>query len=120
MVKFTLRVDDDELVEQIDELARSHGMTRTALIIQLMNDAVNLGYVPRRDGEGYRAITGSGAEVSLIRYSESVAANVQGLLNDSQDAAFKRAKTITSPKDGSRWIEARDILEKAGFRVFKL
>lgn len=120
MVKFTLRVDDDVLVSQVDELARTHGMTRTALIIQLMVDAVNAGYVPLRDGEGFRAITGSGAEVSLTRYSEHVDSSRQGLLNDDQEAAFEHAKKIASPENGSRWIEARERLEEAGFKVFKL
>jgi len=48
MVKFTLRVDDGELVGRFDDLARDHGMTRTALIVQLMEDAINVGYVPMR------------------------------------------------------------------------
>ena len=52
MVKFTLRVDDDDLIDRFDELARDHGMTRTALIVQLMHDALNAGYIPLRAGEG--------------------------------------------------------------------
>ena len=120
MVKFTLRVDDDELVGQFDELARSHGMTRTAFIAQLMADAVNTGYVPMREGEGFRAITGSGAEVSLIRHSQHVSSSQQGLLNDDQEVAFARAIKLSNPENGSRWVEARDVLEEAGFKVFKL
>lgn len=120
MVKFTLRVDDDDLVAQFDELAKSHGMTRTAFIIQLMTDAVSAGYVPMREGEGFMAITGSGAEVSLVRRAKYVQSSSQGLLNDDQEAAFERAKKISGPENGNRWVEAREVLEEAGFKVFKL
>jgi hypothetical protein len=120
MVKFTLRVDDDQLVKQLDELARDHGMTRTALIVQLMEDAVNAGYVPMRAGEGFRAITGSGAEVSLTRHEKYVASGKFGLLNDDQEAAFARAAQVAAPEYGSQWVVARKTLEQAGFKVFKL
>lgn len=120
MAKFTLRIDDDDLVKQFDELARDHGMTRTALIVQLMQDALNAGYVPMREGEGFRAITGSGAEISLTRYENHTASGRHGLLNDDQESAFARAQTVANPEYGSQWVEARKILEKAGFRVFKL
>lgn len=120
MVKFTLRVADDELVEQFDELAVSHGMTRTAFIVQLMEDAVNTGYIPMREGEGFRAITGSGAEISLVRHEKHVSSGKDGLLNDNQEAAFEWARKIASPEYGSQWVGARKTLEKAGFKVFKL
>ena len=120
MVKFTLRIDDNNLVRQFDELARTHGMTRTALIVQLMQDAVSAGYVPMREGEGFRAITGSGTEVSIIRLSKDVVGEQDGLLNDGQKVAFERAKQISEPEYGSRWVEARKMLEEAGFKVFKL
>jgi hypothetical protein len=120
MVKFTLRVDNNNLVKKFDELARTHGMTRTAFIVQLMYDAVNAGYVPMREGEGFRAITGSGAEVSLKRFNKDVVSEQDGLLNDDQEAAFERAKQISEPEYGSRWVEARKVLEEAGFKVFKL
>jgi hypothetical protein len=119
MVKFTLRVDDDELVGRFDELARDHGMTRTALIVQLMQDAVHAGYAPMREGEGFRAITGSGAEVSLLRHDNYVSSGKHGLLTDDQEAAFERAQQVASPEYGSQWVEARTVLEKAGFKVFK-
>lgn len=120
MVKFTLRVEDDELVSRFDDLARDHGMTRTALIVQLMKDTLKAGYVPMREGQGFRAITGSGAEVSLVRHEKNVSNDKNGLLNDAQDAAFERAKWLSSPENGSRWVEARKTLEEAGFRVFRL
>ena len=120
MAKFTLRVENDELVSQFDDLARDLGMTRTALIVQLMQDALSAGYMPMRDGQGFRAITGSGAEISLMRHEKSVSASKQGLLNDDQEAAFERAQRLASPDYGSRWVEARKTLEEAGFRVFRL
>ena len=120
MAKFTLRVEDDELVSQFDDLARDHGMTRTAFIVQLMKDALSAGYMPMRDGQGFRAITGSGAEIALVRHEKNISGSRQGLLNDDQDAAFERAQQLASPEYGSRWIEARKTLEEAGFRVFRL
>ena len=120
MAKFTLRVESDDLVSQFDELARDHGMTRTALIVQLMEDAVNAGYVPMREGEGLRAITASGAEISLARHEKYVISGEHGLLNDDQEEAFAWAKRIASPEYGSQWVDARKVLEKAGFKVFKL
>jgi hypothetical protein len=120
MVKFTLRVEDNELIGHFDELARTHGLTRTAFIIQLMEDAVNAGYVPMREGEGFRAINANGAEVSLIRQNKYVLGGMHGLLEEAQEAAFEQAKKVASPDYGSQWIEARKLLEKAGFKVFKL
>jgi hypothetical protein len=120
MAKFTLRVEDDEIVNQFDDLARDHGMSRTALIVQLMEDALKAGYVPMRAGEGFRAITGSGAEISLVRHEKHASSNATGLLNDDQTVAFERAQHLVSPESGSRWVEARKTLEEAGFRVFKL
>jgi hypothetical protein len=117
--KFTLRVESD-LVDKFDNLARDHGMTRTALILQLMEDALNAGYVPMRAGEGLRAITGSGAEVSLARHENYVSSGKHGLLNDDQEAAFAWAQQIVKPENGNQWVVARKALEKAGFKVFKL
>jgi hypothetical protein len=120
MTKFTLRVDDDNLIERFDELARDHGLTRTGLIVQLMRDALDAGYAPRRPGEGLRAITGSGAEVSLERREKYVSSGRTGLLTDEQEAAFARACELAAPERGSQWVEARKTLEAAGFKVFKL
>ncbi|MDJ0756596.1 MAG: hypothetical protein QNJ45_23885 [Ardenticatenaceae bacterium] len=120
MVKFTLRIDDDQMVKQFDDLARSHGLNRTSMIIQLMEDVVNAGFAPLREGEGFRAITASGAEVALTRHTDHVGAEVDGLLNDAQEAAFARAQQLASPEYGSLWSAARHILEEAGFKVFKL
>jgi hypothetical protein len=120
MAKFTLRIDDDKLIDRFDTLARDHGLTRTALIVQLMRDALDAGYAPRRPGEGLRAITGSGAEVSLERREKYVSSGRAGLLSDEQEVAFARACELAAPERGSQWVEARKTLEAAGFKVFKL
>ncbi len=120
MTKFTLRIDDDALIDRFDALARDHGLTRTALITRLMRDALDAGYVPRRPGEGLRAITGSGAEVSLERGERYVRSGRAGLLTDAQEAAFERACALAAPERGSQWVEARKSLEEAGFKVFKM
>ena len=120
MGKFTLRVDDDNLIDRFDALARDHGLTRTALIVQLMRDALDAGYIPMREGEGLRAITGSGAEVSLERREKYVSSGRAGLLTDEQEAAFEQARVLAAPERGNQWVEARKTLEAAGFKVFKL
>lgn len=39
--------------------------------------------------------------------------------NQSEFEAYKSAKLYASPSNGSQWHEAIQILEKAGFDVFK-
>ena len=119
MIKFTLRIDDEQLVKDVDELARIHGMTRTAFIIQLMQDAVNAGYFPMRDGEGFRAISDTGGEATITRHNDYVSGGMRGL-NKKQEAAYELAKKLASPEQGSQWIQAREILEKSGFKVYRL
>ena len=119
MTNFTLRVNDDELINQFDELAETHGMTRTAYIIQLMRDAVSAGYIPMRDGEGYRAVTASGGEITLIRHNDYVSGGMNRL-SEKERVAFEQAKKQASPESGSQWLDARRILEAAGFKVYKL
>ena len=119
MVKFTLRVDDDELVSRLDELAKTQGKTRTAYIIELMQHAVDTDYVPAREGEGFRALTDTGGEATIMRHDRYVSGGMAGL-NTIQEAAYENARVIASPENGSHWKEARQILEKAGFRVYKL
>ena len=72
-----------------------------------IRDALDAGYVPRRPGEGLRAITGSGAEVSLERGERYVRSGRAGLLNDAQEADFARACALAAPERGSQWVEAR-------------
>lgn len=119
MTNFTLRVNDDELINQFDELAEAHGMTRTAYIIQLMRDAVSAGYIPMRDGEGYRAITAAGGEITLIRHNDYVSGGMNRL-DDQEQLAFEKARERARPENGSQWLEARRILEAAGFKVHRL
>ena len=94
-------------------------MTRTAYIIQLMQDAVDADYMPMRDGEGYRAVTETGGEVTLLRHSKYVSGGMSDL-SAEQVAAFEQAKQLASPEGGSRWFEARQALETAGFKVYQL
>ena len=119
MIKFTLRIDDEQLVKAFDELAKIHGLTRTALILQLMQDAVNAGYFPMRDGEGYRALAENGGEATITRHNNYVSGGMQGL-NKNQEAAYELARKLASPEGGSQWIQARQVLEKSGFKVYRL
>lgn len=119
MVKFTLRVDDDELIGRFDELAKTQGKTRTAYIIELMQHVVNVDYVPAREGEGFRALTDSGGEATLMRHGRYVSGGMAGL-DAVQKSAYRQAHVLASPENGSQWKEARQILEQAGFRVYRL
>jgi hypothetical protein len=119
MANFTLRVTDKQLVQEFDELAKIHGMTRTAFIIQLMRDAVNNGFIPTQDGEGFRALTSNGGEATITRHNDYVSGGMRGL-NKKQEAAFELAKKLASPEQGSQWIQARKTLEDCGFKVYRL
>ena len=119
MVKFTLRVDDDELVSRLDELAKTQGKTRTAYIIELMQHAVDRDYVPAREGEGFRALTEAGGEVTLMRHDRYVSGGMAGL-DVAQKSAYEQAREVASPENGSQWKEARKILENVGFSVYRL
>ena len=119
MVKFTLRVDDDELVSRLDELAKTQGKTRTAYIIELMQQAVDRDYVPAREGEGFRALTDAGGEVTLMRHDRYISGGMTGL-DLPQKSAYEQARDAASPENGSQWKETRKILEKAGFSVYRL
>ena len=119
MVKFTLRVDDEELVGRIDELAKTQGKTRTAYIVELMQQAVDRDYVPAREGEGFRAMTDTGGEVTLMRHDRYVSGGMVGL-DEVQKSVYEQAREVASPENGSQWKEARRVLEKAGFSVYKL
>lgn len=119
MVKFTLRVDDDELIGRFDELAKTQGKTRTAYIIELIQQAVDRDYVPAREGEGFRALTNEGGEVTLMRHDRYVSGGMAGL-DAVQEIAYEQARKVASPENGSQWKEARKILENAGFSVYRL
>ena len=119
MTNFTLRISDKQLVKEFDELAKIHGMTRTAFIIQLMQDAVNAGFIPMRDGEGFRALADNGGEATITRHNNYVSGGMQGL-NKKQEAAYELAKNLASPEQGSQWIRARKTLEDCGFKVYRL
>jgi hypothetical protein len=41
-------------------------------------------------------------------------------LNKNQEVAYELAKKLASPEQGSQWIQARQILEKSGFKVYRL
>ena len=41
-------------------------------------------------------------------------------LDLAQKSAYMQAREAASPENGSQWKEARQILEKAGFSVYKL
>jgi len=119
MVNFTLRVDENELVSDLDEYAKTQGTTRTAYIIELIHHAGDIEYVPAQEGEGFRASTDTGGEATLMRHNRYVSGGMTGL-DMAQKSAYEKARKIASPKNGSQWKEARQILEKAGFSVNKL
>ena len=119
MIKFTLRVEDDELVRRFDELAKKSGRTRTAYLVDLMEQIVDRDYIPERDGEGFRASTDTGGEVTLIRHDRYVSAGMSGLTT-AQESAYEQAWDLAKPENGSQWQKARRTLENAGFNVYRL
>jgi hypothetical protein len=118
MRQFTLRVDD-ELIAEFDALAKIHQLSRSAFIIRLMKEAVDIGYIPIREGDGFRGTTDEGGEITLMRHNKYVSGGKHNLSNNQIDA-YEQAKQIASPDRGSQWVEARRILEEAGFKVTRL
>lgn len=119
MADITIRNVDEKTVEALNEQAKEAGISREALIRQALDKVANGDYIPATWGQGFEAYTKDGGRVRLINLSESVQSNATKLTSEEM-SAFNRAKLLASPKNGSRWQDARKALEEAGFEVFNV
>lgn len=111
----------EEVVEALDRLARETGMSRSSYIRARLTDAAQAGRLPARFGEGYRAFASGGGKATLKRGGpgDRVQRGARKLSQEEFDA-FQRACMVADPRNGGDWLEARRILEAAGFEVFHI
>lgn len=119
MTDLLIRNVPDEIISRLDSQAAIKNQSRQVYVLALLGDAASSDYIPTRWGEGYRAFTPSGGKCTLIRGDGYVSGGATEL-NQGQFDAYKKAKMLADPKNGSRWAEARQCLIGAGFEVWNV
>jgi hypothetical protein len=114
-----IRNVSDEVVAELDRLAESANQSRQQYLLTRLAEMAEAGPIPTRWGQGFKAFTPDGGEVTIRRLTESVQAGAKQL-TDAQYKAYQRAKLLADPKNGGRWDEARRVLEQAGFEIFNI
>lgn len=112
----------DEIVEAIENEAAIAGTSRQELLVGLLSERFGGENSPLRAGEGLKGLTPTGGVVvirSLGPDSPGVQGGAKNLMQDEFDA-YQRAKLLADSRNGSRWQEARRVLEEAGFEVFNV
>lgn len=119
MADITLRKVAEGVVSALTQEAERAGKSREELIKQILSQYVAQIGIPRK---GYIAYAANGTEIKLINAIDDVAATTtKGPgLSQAQVTALRKAELMCQPKNGSRWAEARKLLESAGFEVFEL
>ena len=114
---FTMRFSDEVDVEELDKIARLHGLKRTEFLNTLILQAIQQGFVPRFDGEGVRAFGSQGGVVSLRQVDNAIECDVDDSLTKNETAAMKKAVSLASRK---LWVAAKQQLMDAGFIVYEI
>ena len=118
MTDITIRKIDEGVANALTEQAEKQSISREALVKQILADYVGQIGIPRK---GYIAYAENGTEVLFRNNVDDVTANTKGTgLNQAQAAAIRKAELMCQPKNGSKWAEARKLLESAGFDVLEL
>lgn len=119
MADITLRNVDEGAVNALTEQAAQRGISREALIKQILADYVAQIGVPRR---GYMGYAKNGTEIRLINAVDDVAGTTtKGPgLTQAQISALRKAELMCQPKNGSKWPDARKLLESVGFEIYEL
>lgn len=112
MITFTTRFSEP-LIRPLDELAAAHGMSRNAYLEHLARQAVRRGFVPIQRGEGLRASSPSGAQITFVLDAPLLITGQQSLAK-SEQFAFVRARKLAEQGD---WHGVKDLLVQAGFIV---
>lgn len=119
MTDLIIRNVSDETLAELDRLAEAANQSRQQYLLTRLAELAESGPTPTRWGEGFKAFTPSGGEVTMRRLDESVQAGAKELTQE-QMKAYQRAKLLADAKNGSRWAEARKVLEDVGFEVFNI
>lgn len=118
MTDITIRKLDEGVINALTEQSEKRSLSREALIKQILADYVARIGIPSK---GYIGYAPNGTEIHLTNAIDAVTATTakgRGL-NQEQITALRRAELLCQPKNGSRWAEARKVLEEAGFEVFE-
>lgn len=119
MVDLIIRNVPDEVLAEVDKLAERANQSRQQYLLTRLTELAESGPIPTRWGEGFLASTPDGGEVKMRRLDESIQTGAKELTQE-QFKAYQRAKLLADPKNGSKWAEARKVLEDAGFEVFNI
>lgn len=112
MPKFTTRFSEP-LIQPLDQLAAAHGLSRNAFLEHLARQAVQRGFIPIRNGEGFKASAPSGGVLTLIQQDGFVAAGQRDLAADELEA-FQQARQLA---EQGNWYRAKRLLAQAHFSV---
>lgn len=119
MTDLIIRNVPEDILAELDRLAEVANQSRQQYLMTRLAELVEAGPIPARWGEGFKAFTSDGGEITMRRLDASIQAGAKDL-TQAQMNAYQRAKLLADPKNGSRWAEARKILEQAGFEVFNI
>ena len=120
MTTINLRNVDEGVANALTEAAKTHADgSREALIKQILADYVRQIGIPRK---GYVAYAENGTEVRLRNAGDEViGTTTKGPgLSQAQVTILRKAELMCQPKNGSKWAEARKLLESAGLEVYEL
>lgn len=119
MKDLIIRDVPDEILTALDDLAKQANQSRQQYLLTRLAELAETGPLPIRLGEGFKGYTPNGGEITMRRADVDLSTGAKNLTQTQADA-FRRAKLLASPKNGSKWAEARKILEDAGFEVFNI
>lgn len=119
MTDLIIRNVPDEILAEVDKLAEAANQSRQQYLLTRLTELAENGPLPIRLGEGFKGYTPDGGEITMRRADVDLSTGAKNLSQEQMDA-YRRAKLLASPKNGSRWAEARKILEEAGFEVFNI
>lgn len=119
MADILIRNVPDDVKARLESQVGLHNQSMNAYLLTILQDAAGSDYIPTRWGEGYRCLTPSGGKCTLTRGDNYVSGGATELSQVEFDA-YKKAKMLADPKNGSKWIEARKVLQEAGFEVYNV
>ena len=109
---------DEGVVNALTQEAERKGISREALIKQILDQYVKRIGIPPKGFLGYAS---NGTEFSLFSVGdEIISSTTKGSgLTEMQVRALRKAELICQPKNGSRWAEARKLLESVNLEVYE-
>jgi len=118
MANINLRNVDEGVVNALTQEAELKGLSREELVKQILSQYVRQIGIPRK---GFIAYAPNGTEIHLTNTGDEVfGSTAKGPgLNQAQVSALRKSELMCQPKNGSKWSEARKLLESVGLEVFE-